>query len=104
MVRDDLSEIKDQEYNKIITPVYNDIYKYIRMNILSEYIGYYITRCYNGNALWRQSLDLIINSALNDLAQLEVEHCNKTEIKKILETEYKLKITNENPLQIKEII
>ncbi len=46
-------------------------------------------------------MDDIVFSALNDLSQFYyVADCDYDKIKQLLETKYKLKTTNENPLEI----
>ena len=43
---------------------------------------------------------MLFFSALNDLSQFYVADCDYDKIKQLLETKYKLKITNEPPLEI----
>ncbi len=101
MIRDDISQVTNEEFDKLVETFDNAFTKHFKdNNILEEYVSYYIAERIKHNFLFREQMDDIVFSALNDLSQFYVADCDYDKIKQLLETKYKLKITNENPLEI----
>lgn len=101
MIRDDISQVTNEEFDKLVETFDNTFAKHFKdNNILEEYVSYYIAERIKHNFLFREQMDDIVFSALNDLSQFYVADCDYDKIKQLLETKYKLKITNENPLEI----
>ena len=101
MIRDDISQVTNEEFDKLVETFDNAFAKHFKdNNILEEYVSYYIAERIKHNFLFREQMDDIVFSALNDLSQFYVADCDYDKIKQLLETKYKLKITNENPLEI----
>lgn len=80
-----------------------EISDYIKDNIINDFVATDIAICYKNNYLYAEPFSVIIDGALDDLAQTTSKLCNKTEVKKILEQKYHLKITNDNPINIEEM-
>lgn len=101
MIRDDINQVTNEEFDKLVEAFDNAFTKHFKdNNILEEYVSYYIAERIKHNFLFREQMDDIVFSALNDLSQFYVADCDYDKIKQLLETKYKLKITNENPLEI----
>ncbi len=79
------------------------ISNYIKENIINDFIATDIAICYKNDYLYAEPLDVVIDGALDDLAQTTIKLCDKKEIKRILEQKYHLKITNDNPINIEEM-
>lgn len=101
MIRNDFDFISDEELDQLVEQFNNTFIKYFKdNNILEEYVSYYIAERINCNFLFREKMDDIIFSALNDLSQFCVIDCDYNKIKQILHEKYKLEITNDNPLNV----
>lgn len=101
MIRDDINQVTNEEFDKLVETFDNAFTKHFKdNNILEEYVSYYIAERIKHNFLFGEQMDDIVFSALNDLSQFYVADCDYDKIKQLLETKYKLKITNENPLEI----
>ncbi len=101
MIRDDINQVTNEEFDKLVETFDNAFTKHFKdNNILEEYVSYYIAERIKHNFLFREQMDDIVFSALNDLSQFYVADCDYDKIKQLLENKYKLKITNENPLEI----
>lgn len=103
MVREDIDDISDEEFERRLLPCNKRIIKYIKDEFLNEFIAFDIATYYKMNMMWDESLEILICSAIEDLSQLTINDCDKEKIKKILEEEYKLKVKKENPIDIKEL-
>ena len=101
MIRDDMNQVTNEEFDKLVETFDKAFTKHFKdNNILEEYVSYYIAERIKHNFLFREQMDDVVFSALNDLSQFYVADCDYDKIKQLLETKYKLKITNENPLEI----
>lgn len=104
MIRHDAEDISDELFKTIVDPVSNVLREYIKANIINEFIAFDIATTYKMDAMWDQPLNIQIQSASNDLAELVYkEDCNKKEILNILKEKYKLIVVSESPIEIKEI-
>lgn len=104
MIRYDLEDdVSDEVYEQNLEPCLDKIYQYIKDNLVNEFVAADIAICYQGNALYAEPFDVVIDGALDDLAQTTINLCDKDKIKNILETNYNLKITKDNPIEIEEI-
>ncbi len=104
MIRYDLEEdVNDEVMEQNLEPFLNEINKHIKDNVANEFIAADIAIAYQNDALYAEPFDVVINGALDDLAQTTNSFCDKDIIKKILEEKYHLKITNDNPIEIEEI-
>lgn len=104
MIRYDLDEdVSDEDYEQKLEPCLDEIEQYIKDNIVNDFVAMDIATFYKKDAMWAEPLDVIIKGALDDLAQVTIDYCNKEKIKQILAEKYKLKITNENPIDIEEL-
>lgn len=92
-------EISDKDYLNAM----EQIYKYIKDNIINDFVATDIAICFTHDSLYAEPLDVVIDAAIEDLAQITIKLCDKKEIKKILEQKYHLRITNDNPIDIEEI-
>jgi len=72
--------------------------------IIDEFIAFYISSGIKHNALWRGSIDGLINGAVETLAGYIVsESVDMDALNKILLEKYQLKLTNENPAEFEEL-
>lgn len=101
MVRDDINEVNDEEFDKLIISFDTAFDKYFRDNQLVEkYVAFYIAERLKHNFLFRQTLVDIIRASLNDLAQLNEDDCNYDIMKRILKEQYSFEIVSDDPLNI----
>lgn len=104
MIRYDLDDdVSDEDYEMRVKPCLKKINRYIKDNIVNEFVAMDIATFYQMDVLWAQPLDIIIRGALDDLAQVTNKFCDKTEIKRILEEKYNLRMIRENPIDIRKI-
>lgn len=100
MIRNDF-DITDEEFNKIVKPFDDLIDEYIYGNFLYDFVAFYIAKGYQLNAMWESSLSAHVNSAIETLSCIDVDKkFDYKKLKKILEKEYSLIITNDTPLTI----
>lgn len=97
-------DISDEEFEKILKPFVDNYDEFVVSYIMPEVIAYYIANSYYRNAMYECSFLQHYNSA-KDLINLYGEDFEKTkaEVFKLLRIKYALLITNENPLELKEI-
>lgn len=103
MIRTDMNDITDEEFDEVVLPCNEYILKYIKDNFLDEFIAFDIATCYKMNAMWDEPFDSQITTAIEDLSQLRPSDCDKSKIKSILESKYNLKVKNESPIDIEVI-
>lgn len=103
MIRTDMGDITDEEFQNVVVPFDRKVDEYIKNNILNEFIAFYFAEGFHESALWRENVSGIINSACTYLCDYGKEDCDYEIIKSILETKYKLKITNDTELEMKTI-
>lgn len=102
--KNNLEDITDEEFEKIVMPHDNLIYDYIRDNILYEYIAYYLASGYEQSALWECELDRQINSAIETLCGFYLkDKFNYSILKTILEKKYNLRIIDKTTSQMAKI-
>ena len=102
--REELMKLNDEEFAELFKDFDKEIKRFVTKEILNQFLAYYIHCGYKMNTLSDDSLDVRINTGIEEMeSYLYSKYCNKNIIKKILENDYKLKITNEDPLEIKEI-
>jgi len=103
MIRNDMNDISDDDFENVVSPCNDMIMKFIKETILDEFVAFDLATYYKNNAMWDEPFELQIKSAIEDLAQLTVKDCNKENIKDILKNKYKLNVVNESPIDIEEI-
>lgn len=104
MMRYDLDDdVSDEDYETKLEPCLDKINQYIKDHIVNEFVAMDIATFYEMDVMWEEPLESIIGGALDDLAQVTNDFCDIEKIKQILEKEYHLKITNENPINIEEL-
>ena len=84
MIRHDMNDISDEEFDKVVNPCNEYIINYIKNNILNEFVAFDIATCYNMDAMWDEPFDTQIKTAVEDLSQLRFDDCDKSKIKSIL--------------------
>ena len=104
MIRTNLSDFTDEEYEKILIPYEKNFQNYIKKYILPEVIAFGIASAFERNAMWESSLRKEYNS-IKDKILIIGEDANEVikDIKNLLEIKYSLLITNDDPLEIKKI-
>ena len=77
---------------------------FIEENVAAPYIAFYLAKGYSLDVHGTSSLEQHFNSA-SDIFNIEFENKDKviSDVKKILEKNYHLKIIQENPLILQEI-
>lgn len=90
----------DIKLEKQINEFENDIKRHIKINILTEYISFYIAKCFNEHLIFEENLNTIIEASLDSLSQMSISDCNIGDIKNFLIEKYRLKIVNDEPIKI----
>ncbi len=103
MIRKDLDDISDYDYENVITPCEEKIKKELQDKFLNEYVAFNIFVFYNGDALWDEPFELQVKDAIESLYQFTTNDCNFKKIKEILKSKYKLKVVCESPFNIEEM-
>lgn len=82
----------------------NTCYKYLEDYVIAKYVAFYIYSEYHNNSIGTNSFMQHFNSSA-DIFNIEFENKDKviSDVKKILEEKYFLKIIKENPLILQEI-
>lgn len=103
MIRSDF-DISDEEFDKVSKPFVDEIKKYIRDNIIYEYMAFYIATGYNKDALFKGTLSGVFNAALDDLCELDFgSSADIKKLKSILQEKYDLLLTSDTNLEIEKI-
>ena len=103
MIRKDCSDIDEETFLNVVLPANKVIHKYVVDNFLYDYVAFYLATYYRMDAMWECKMEQEVNSALCSLCNFESQKMNYKKIKNILKEKYKLEITNEKPLRIKEL-
>ena len=84
MIRYDLDEdVSDEDYEQKLEPCLDEVEQYIKDNIVNDFVAMDIATFYKKDVMWAEPLDVIIKGALDDLAQVTIDYCNKEKIKQI---------------------
>ncbi len=104
MIRTNLEDFTDEEYENILLPFENNFQKYIIKYVLPEIVAFGIASGYERNAIWSGSLKIHYNT-IKDRIPVYNEDYNSTikDVKELLEIKYSLLIINDDPLEIKKI-
>lgn len=104
MIRKSKEDIKEEDIEKIIKPFDDSYNEFLENYIMPEVIAYYIANSFYRNAMWESSFKQHYNSAA-DIINFFDEDYNKVklEVIKLLRIKYALEVTNENPLELKQI-
>ena len=102
MIRNDLNLLSDEEHDDITRPVEELIEKHLEKTIEDE-LAYQLYQKYNMDALWSESLLVILESLIESLQDVSISEENVNIIKSILANKYHLKIINDDPIEIEEI-
>ena len=98
------SDISEEEWNNVLTPFYDNYKEFMESYILPEVIAFYIASSFYRNAMWEASFKQHYNSEKEYLNIFDENHTKvKEEVIKLLRIKYSLKITNENPLELRKI-
>ena len=103
MIRKECEDINEKIYKELVIPFNNCVEKYIKDNIINEFVSFYIATAYKMDILTINDLLNIFSEATEALCQTIKDYCDKEIIKEILETKYKLRIINEYPITIEEL-
>ena len=103
MIRNNF-DVSDDEFHAIVEPFDKEIKKYIKENILYDYLAFYLATGYNLDALWEGILVAHLNSAIDDLCAIHFRNdFDYSLVNKILKEKYNLEIINDTPLEIQSI-
>ncbi len=104
MIRKNVEDISDEEFEKVLKPFIDNYDEYIESYIIPEVVAYYIANSYYRNSMWETSFIREYNTA-KDLINSYCEDYEKVkaEIFKLLRVKYALIIVNEDPLEFKKI-
>ena len=104
MIRSNLNDFTDEEFDKILVPYEENFRKYIQKFILPEVVAFGIASAFERNAMWQSTFQKEYNSIKDKIIILDEDtNLVMNDIRSILEVKYSLIITNENPLEIKKI-
>lgn len=93
--------IPEDEFNAIVVPFEDKCHEYLEA-LMVIYVGKYISTGYKLSAIWENSYDIIINSAIDIFNHDPEDYQNfKDKVTKELSDKYDLHIASENPLSFK---
>ena len=98
----------DEEYSNIVEPHLDNVMEYMAEYAVPDVICYYIGMGYYTSRVHDDSLDIFIQTVfdffnISNLKNDKVKEKIKEKVKNDLKIKYKLEITNEDPLKLKEI-
>lgn len=103
MIRSDF-DISDEDFNKVCQPFMDEIKRYVKDNIIYEYMAFYIAVGYQKDALFKGTLSGVFNAALDDLCEIDFgSSADIKKLKSILQDKYNLLLTSDTNLEIEEI-
>lgn len=100
MIRTDLSELSDEEFDELVLPIDEKVIDYVKNNFLNEYIAYYLGENFNGNALFKEPVETVINGAISLVSQFKYEDCALDKIKRLLKDKYNLELKDDKDINI----
>ncbi len=100
--REVASKLTDEEYEEMTEDFNNELDKYIK-SMTEEYVAYYLYLGYKLSAIAENKLNTIAYSAADSLSGTVNRLYDLNEIKKILETKYKLRVVDDETTTIEEI-
>ena len=101
MVRDDINEVDNEEFDKLIVSFDSAFDKFFKDNqLIEKYVAFYIAERLKHNFFFLFTLDDIVFASLNDLAQFNEDDCNYDIMKRILKEQYSFEIVSDDPLNI----
>ena len=104
MIRTDY-DICNEDYDKISIPFDSTINKYIKDNLLDDFIAFYIAKGYQMDALFKGSLEGVFIGAVDSLCNIKFGSAEDiSRIKTILRDKYNLLLTSDTELEIEEIV
>ena len=100
---EDGKDITEEEFNTIVSPFLDICHDHLEREVVPEYVSFYIATGYNMSALWEDTFDIFIGSAL-DMFNFECKDYDALKVKviEILCNKYKLKVVRDNPLGLEE--
>ena len=104
MIRTNLEDFTDDEYENILVPYEENFKNYIIKYILPEIVAFGIASGFERNAIWTGSLKQHYNT-IKDRIPIYNEDYNSViaNVKTLLEIKYSLLIINDDPLEIEKI-
>ena len=96
------SKLTDEEYEEMTEEFNIELDKYIK-HMTEEYVAYYLNLGYKLSAISENKLNTIAYSAVDSLSGAMNKLYDINEIKKILETKYKLRVVDDEKTTIEEI-
>ena len=100
---EDGKDITEEEFNTIVSPFLDICHDYLEREVVPEYVSFYIATGYNRNALWEDTFDIFIGSALDMFNFVCKDYDSlKAKVTNILFNKYKLKVVRDNPLDFEK--
>ena len=103
MLREDLSNLSDEEFDAIVKKHNNDIKKYlVDSNFIYNYCAFYLASGLKNKALWKCSYSAMIDSIFETLIDYLDHNINVDKLNEILQSSYSLKLINTDPLTFQD--
>lgn len=103
MIRTDYNDITNNIFLKSIVQLDDLVDKYIKDNFIHAFAAFYIANGYRLSAIWKENLTQILYEKMDSIILSDfVNDIDYNKLKEILETEYKIILTNIFPLEIIE--
>lgn len=95
-----INDISDDEFNMIISPHGDKVNQFIEEYVMPDVIAFYLATGYYGSCMYKESLNIHINSIIAEVFNGEEKDRTKLiyNIKKLLRIKYGLVVINEDPL------
>lgn len=95
----------DEEFAKMLEPLEKVMFDLIKKDLCHEFFAYYLANAYKLNVIWSDSsLEYEYLDVRDYLPQLpSYEFVDLQKLNSIMQKKYSLRITDSNPIKIKEI-
>lgn len=104
MIRTNLEDFADDEYENILIPYEENFQKYIEKYILPEIVAFGIASGFERNAIWTGSLKQHYNTIKDRIPIFNEDYDSIIkDVKNLLEIKFSLIITKDDPLEIEKI-
>ena len=95
-------ELTDNQFDELMKDYDNALDEYAK-DMLEDYLAFYLAKGYELSAIFENKLDIITYTAISLLEGAMKNLYNLDVVKKKLEENYKLRITNDDRLNIERI-
>ena len=95
--------MNNDEFFEKLKPIIKESHNYLYNELLPKYIAHYINSEYKHKMInYNKNISQLYHSILEDLNNLKIQDIQEEKVKTILQQEYNLKITSNEPINIQK--